>query len=367
MRAFLCSIDDSVWDVVEIGWTRPEAAKSTWDKAALAAVNANSKVLNAIFYGVSSDEFDRISYVTISKEVWQILETTYEGTKKVKDTKLQMLTTRFKELKISEDKSFDSFYGKLNEVVIGKFNLGEKKEDSKIMRKIIRSLPESFCEKVIAIEESKDLDEIKIQELIGSLQTYELSLPSQRKSKSLALKTINERVEAQDSWDEDEVEKEVAYLAKNFHKFLKFKRDGKSFEKGKFLNFKKDKKDFKKKESKDSPPSQMVTCFECKGHRHVKKKCPTYLKAKGKVFATTLSDSNSSNSDSEESCDREGNYSAFMTIAPVDSSEDLNALVEELGEHTEVESMGVGEESNDEGEKCVHEEQKDCKKIIILF
>ena len=44
-----------------------------------------------------------------------------------------------------------------------------------------------------------------------------------------------------------------------------------------------------------------------------------------------------------------------MTIAPVDSSEDLNALVEELGEHTEVESMGVGEESDDEGEECVHE------------
>ena len=61
-----------------------------------------------------------------------------------------------------------------------------------------------------------DLDEIKIQELIGSLQTYELSLPSQRKSKSLVLKTINERLEAQDSSNEDEVEKEVAYLAKNF-------------------------------------------------------------------------------------------------------------------------------------------------------
>ena len=50
----------------------------------------------------------------------------------------------------------------------------------------------------------------------------------------------------------------------------------------------------------------------------MKKECLTYLKAKGKVFATTLSDSDSSNSDSEESCDEEGNYSAFMTIAPVD-------------------------------------------------
>ena len=76
----------------------------------------------------------------------------------------------------------------------------------------------------------------------------------------------------------------------------------------------------------------------------------TYLKAKGKVFATTLSDSDGSNFDSEESCDGEGNYFVFMAIAPVDSSEDLNLLVEELGEHTEVESMGIGEESDDEDE-----------------
>ena len=162
---------------------------------------------------------------------------TYEGAKNVKDTKLQMLTMHFEELKMSEDESFDSFYRKLNEVVIGKFNLGEKTENSKIVRKILQSLSESFCAKVTTIEESKDLNKIKIQELIGSLQTYELSLPSQRKSKSFALKIINERLEAQDSSDEDEVEKDVAYLDKNFHKFLKFKRDGKSFEKSKFSNF----------------------------------------------------------------------------------------------------------------------------------
>ena len=73
-------------------------------------------------------------------------------------------------------------------------------------------MPKSFHAKVIAIEESKDLDDIKVKELIGSLQTYELSLPSQRKSKSLTLKTINERVEAHDSSDEDVVDKDVATL-----------------------------------------------------------------------------------------------------------------------------------------------------------
>ena len=87
MRTFLCSIDESVWDAIDVEWIRPEAAKSTWDKVALAAANANSKALNAIFCGVSPNEFHKISHVLIAKEAWQILVTTYEGMKKVKDIK----------------------------------------------------------------------------------------------------------------------------------------------------------------------------------------------------------------------------------------------------------------------------------------
>ena len=152
----------------------------------------------------------------------------------MKDTKLQMLTTRFEELKMSKDESFDSFYSKLNEVVVEKFNLGEKTEDSKIVRKILRSLPKSFRAKVTAIEKSKDLDDIKVQELIESLQTYELSLPNQRKRKSLALKTVNERVDVHDSSEDDTIEKDISYLAKNFQKFLKLKNSGRFGDKGKF-------------------------------------------------------------------------------------------------------------------------------------
>ena len=72
------------------------------------------------------------------------------------------------------------------------------------------------------------------------------------------------------------------------------------------------------------------------------------MRGKGKVYATTLSDTDSSNSDSKESCDGEGNFSAFMTIAPMSSLDDLSVLVEGLGEHTELESMGIVKESDDE-------------------
>ena len=154
---------------------------------------------------------------------------------------------------------------------ISKFNLGEKTEDSKVVKKILRSLPESIRAKVTAIEESKDLDDIKVQELVGSFQTYELSLPTQRKRKSLTLKTINERVEAHSLSDEDVVEKDVAYLAKNFRKFLKFKNSGKFGDKGKFGSSGKEKKDFKKRDGKETQSNQGVTCFKCNGHGHFKR------------------------------------------------------------------------------------------------
>ena len=55
-----------------------------------------------------------------------------------------MLIAKFEELKMGDDEAFDSFYGKLNEIVIAKLNLGEKIEDAKVVRNILRSLLESF-------------------------------------------------------------------------------------------------------------------------------------------------------------------------------------------------------------------------------
>ena len=88
MRAFLCAIDEFVWDSVENGYVKPTTAKFRWDKTAFVIANANSKAINTIFCGVSPNEFHKILHVKTAKEAWTILEITYEGTKKVKDTKL---------------------------------------------------------------------------------------------------------------------------------------------------------------------------------------------------------------------------------------------------------------------------------------
>ena len=68
MRAFLYAIDETVWDSVENGWVRPTTPKPEWEKATLALANTNSKAIDAIFYGVSVDEFHRISHVKTAKK-----------------------------------------------------------------------------------------------------------------------------------------------------------------------------------------------------------------------------------------------------------------------------------------------------------
>ena len=192
--------------------------------------NFNSRALNALFSAVTNEEFKKISSTETAKEAWTILQTTYEGTKAVKDSKFQRLTTSFEEIKIEKDESFDEFYAKLKDIVNSAFNLGEIIPEPKIVRKVLRSLPERFHAKITTIEESKDVDKIPLTELVGNLQTYELGLTRIEKSsknKSMDLKT---KSSAMDESSDDEDSKMKSYITRQFKKFMK-NANGKGFDK----------------------------------------------------------------------------------------------------------------------------------------
>ena len=127
------SLDEKGWQAVEIGQSKPKEASADWDDAKIMAANFNSRALNTLFSVVMNGEFKKISSIETAKEAWNILQTTYEGTKAVKDSKLQRLTTSFKEIKIEEDELFDEFYAKLNDIVNSAFNLGETIHEPKIV------------------------------------------------------------------------------------------------------------------------------------------------------------------------------------------------------------------------------------------
>ena len=122
---------------------------------------------------------------------------------------------------MEEDESFDEFYAKLKDIVNSAFNLEETIPKPKIVRKVLKSLPKKFHAKITAIEESKDIDEIPLTELVGNLQTYELGLTKidkTGKGKSIALKAKSSEI---DESSNDEDSKMKSYITRQFKKFMK--------------------------------------------------------------------------------------------------------------------------------------------------
>jgi len=94
--------------------------------------------------------------------------------------------------------------------------------------------------------------------LVGSLQTYELSLPSVKKLKTIALKASKKWVEALSEEDSEEEERVVAMLAKNFRRLMRDDRFKKKFSK----NVKKAPREADPEEEENKDPRR-PRCFEC--------------------------------------------------------------------------------------------------------
>ena len=270
---------EQVWQAIEVGWIKPKEVPVDWDEATIIVANFNSR------------EFKRISSTKVAKEAWTILETTYEGTNSVKTVKNQRLISSFEEIRMEEDETFDEFYAKLMDIVNFAFNLGESMVESKIVRKIVRSLPERFHAKITVIEEVKDIDQLPLTELVWNLHTDEMGLGLMGKcgnSRNLALKGIKEEIE--DSEDEDESEdddedEDLIFITDEIIKFLQFRKKdmGKPPRKSK-----------SSRKCKNEKP--LIQCHECKGFGYMRIKCPNYFtkektkKSKDKGLVATWSD-----------------------------------------------------------------------------
>jgi hypothetical protein len=298
MRFFLKSID--FWGIVENGWTKLEDATLELVPQKNARLS-NDKALHALCQALSPSEFVKISNCESAKAAWQILETTYEGTKLVKSAKLQMLISKFEEIKMLEEETFEEFYSKISDLRNSMVSLGKPISDVKLIRKILRSLPECFRIKVTTIEESKDLEEMKIEELVGSLPTYELSLPQVKKLKTIALKASKKKVEASSEDDFEDEDKAVAMLAKKFRRLIKDDRFKKKFSD----KMKKPLREAEPEEEEKTEP-RGPRCFECSGFGHIRADCGNLKKGKGKAYNVTLSD------ESEEDAPESDKFLAFV-------------------------------------------------------
>jgi hypothetical protein len=110
----------------------------------------------------------------LAKEVWDKLKNIYEGDEKVKQRKLQIHRAKFENLKMEESENIAAHLLIMDEVVNTITGLGEEVNESIIVQKVLRSLPLRYDAKVSAIEESRDLTKMTMDELHGTLTTYEM-------------------------------------------------------------------------------------------------------------------------------------------------------------------------------------------------
>ena len=118
-----------VWNSVEYGWGPPLifnaqgrstgelTPKHEWDKADNEGSEVNAQALFSIFNGVCPDEFHKIENGKCVKEAWSILELTHEGMSTVKFSMLQILATKFENIRMHENPTFSSFYSELSDIV----------------------------------------------------------------------------------------------------------------------------------------------------------------------------------------------------------------------------------------------------------
>ena len=132
-----------------------------------------------------------------------------------------MLTTKFENLKMKEDETIHEFHMNILEMANASGALGEKMSEEKLVRKILRSLPKRFAMKVTAIEEAQDINTLKVEELVGSLMTFEMGISENvdKKNKSIALVSNSE--EECKKGDEEKISEAIAMLGRQFNKLIK--------------------------------------------------------------------------------------------------------------------------------------------------
>ncbi|GMI94832.1 hypothetical protein HRI_003152500 [Hibiscus trionum] len=315
MRLFIKSNDYMVWDVVEDSPTIPmkrdgEGRLILKTKAEMTGedrrrLQVNDKALHIIFCALSPDIYSKVSSIESAKEVRDTLETTYEGTNDVKETKIGLLNLSYENFKMEPDESVSKMFDRFSIIVNGLKGFGEVILEYKLVRKLLYSLLESWDGKRTARIEARDFKNIKLDALVRSLLTHEIMKQGREEEKKKEEKKVEKKdvekkklgIALKASYNKsdssEEEGEEMAMLAKRFTRFMKSNRGRKFNRRGDFKN--------KGKEEETDQP----ICYECKKPGHIRTDCPQLRKKsfgkknKLKAKMATWSDDESSEEEVE--------------------------------------------------------------------
>ncbi|XP_049372851.1 uncharacterized protein LOC125837822 [Solanum verrucosum] len=215
MHDCLMAEDSELWDIVLDG---PFIPTTEYNEADRKKIEKSYRAKKLLVCGIGADEYNYIYACESAKEIWDCLRTAHEGTEQVKESKVDMLTTKYENFTMKERETIHEMYTRFSSITNELRCLGEPIHSSKQVRKILRVLPTSWASKVDAITKAKDLKVLTMDTLIGNIQTREMNRnqdPSRKevkKDRSLALKISQSDVSSE--------EEDMAYLSKRFQKIV---------------------------------------------------------------------------------------------------------------------------------------------------
>ncbi|GJU11536.1 hypothetical protein Tco_1133932 [Tanacetum coccineum] len=192
----------------------------------------NNEAKMVLYNAIPKKEYERVFMCKTATDIWQSLLITHQGNIQVKDNKIDLVFQQYEQFTILKEESINSDFVRFNTIITSLKALDEGFSSNNFVRKFLRALHTKLREKVTAIEESKDLSSLALDELIGNLKVHEVVLEKdseiyrgkKERVKSIALKAKKESSddETLTSGSDDE---EYAVVVRNFKKI--FRRKGK--------------------------------------------------------------------------------------------------------------------------------------------
>ncbi|GJT06067.1 zf-CCHC domain-containing protein [Tanacetum coccineum] len=237
----------------------------------------NNEAKMVIYNALPRKEYERIFMCQTAKEIWDTLLITHQGNNQVKANKIDLLVQQYEQFMIPEEESIDNAFAKFNTIITSLKALDEGFSSKNCVRKFLRALHPKWRAKVTAIEESKNLTTLSLDELIGNLKVYEEvikkdseTVKSKREqSRSIALKARKESSD-DDSSTSDSEDEEYAMAVRDFKKF--FKR------RGRFVRQPHEERKSFQRNKDDKNGKGERKCFKCGDPNHLIGECPKLSK-----------------------------------------------------------------------------------------
>ena len=232
---FLKSID--LWDVIEDGPHVPtkiengvvvSKPKQEWDEFDRKKVQLNAKAIHYLYCVIDRNEYNHICQCKSAKDIWRLLEIIHEGNNKVKESKINILMHSYELVFMKDDESIVEMFTRFTNIINELQALGKVNTEYEKVMKILRSLPKKWEIKVTVIQEAKDLTKLPLEDLIGSLMAYEITMKSRPKEEDMKKKSIIFKASIIDKEEEEEASEEdedLALIIRKFKKFIKFEKN----------------------------------------------------------------------------------------------------------------------------------------------